>query len=67
MINITTATLGTLAANYSLAEISAMLAGTADAPIADGQSKVIALDTGDGTIAMDVQNVLAYSSDPGAS
>ncbi len=62
-VYVQTTTVGTVATPYSLAEMSAMVDGTADAPVVSGP-RLIAIDIGGDTIALDVAEIVDYSPSP---
>ncbi len=62
-VYVQTTTVGTVATPYSMAEMSAMLGGTAAAPVVGGP-RLVAVDVGGDTIALDVADIVAYSPSP---
>ena len=60
---IQTSSVGVLETSCSMAEVSAMLDGTADAPVVGGP-RLIAIDVGGDTIALDAAGILAYQGTP---
>ena len=62
-VYIQTTTVGVLETSYSLAEVSVMLGGTAAAPVVGGP-RLIAIDVGGDTIALDVAEIVGYSPSP---
>ena len=62
-VYVQTTTVGTVATPYSMAEMSAMLGGTAAAPLVGGP-RLVAVDVGGDTIALDVADIVDYSPSP---
>ncbi len=60
---ILSSSVGVLETSCSMAEVSAMLAGTAAAPVVSGP-RLIAIDIGGDTIALDVAEIVDYSPSP---